>query len=122
VEPGPELEYALNGLTSGVRDINMPASFMQSQSPTQWGRVENWTIARAAAAKPRLRAMFGNRVDYSMLAAHGRELGWPLTDREQAAQLVADLSALQLAAAPSLAGALRDKGWDDLATAAEAKR
>lgn len=117
-EPGPQLEFVLKALTSGVPNINVPATFM-THVPGSTSLQIDWTIARAAAAKRRVRLVFGERIDYSMLGSgRGDALLWPLQDKEQAAALVADLSAEQLAAAPALATALEAKGWGDLIPAA----
>lgn len=123
-EPGPALEAALTALARDVADINAPVSFYQRHAGNVSSTENAWTIARVAAIKPRLRAVFGERIDYSMLGgpAAPAQQAWPLSDREPAAKLVAALSAGQLAAAPSLATALREKGWNDLALLAERKR
>jgi ankyrin repeat protein len=116
-EPGPELEFMLKALTSGLSDLNGAAVI-----ETPRGMEEGWTLARAAAARPRVRAVFGERISYATLGGTTKEQQWPLTDREHATELVAGLSATQLAGAPSLALALRAKGWEDLAIQAEGKR
>lgn len=60
-------------------------------------RHTGWTIARAAAANRRVRAVLGERVDY---AAIGQ---WPAMSQKAAEELMADLSETQLAGAPPLA-------------------
>jgi hypothetical protein len=122
VEPGPELEFMLKALTSGVSDVNVPAGVEAAPGTGPRGREQEWTLARAAAAKPRVRAVFGERISYAPLDGTTKEQQWPLTDREHAGELIASLSATQLAGAPSLAVALRAKGWEDLAVQAEGKR
>lgn len=113
-EPGPELEFVLKALTSGVRDINVAADLTTRRSRSTSSLETGWTLARAAAAKRRVRLVFGERIDYSMLGGQVTDQQWPLQDKEQAALLIGDLSPEQLAAAPALAGALQAKGWADL--------
>ncbi len=121
-EPGPELEFMMKALTSGVPDINAPAAVETTLTASSSSVEHGWTLARAAAAKPRLRAVFGERISYAMLGGTVIEQQWPLNDREQALALLNEHSAAQVAAAPSLALALRQRGWDDLALQAENKR
>ena len=121
-EPGPELEFLLKALSNGVSDINAPASVGTTLTPVSRSVETDWTLARAAAAKPRVRAPFGERISYAMLGGHVKEQQWPLTDRDQTVLLITQLSAKQLVAAPSLAVALRAKGWDDLAQQVESTR
>lgn len=121
VEPGPALESTFTALTAGLHDINPSASFTQQFTDKRWGKEIQWTIASAAAVKPRLRALFGDRIDYSMLGVRDRGSDWPLEDREQAEQLIAYFST-RPSAAPTLPAALRAKRWNDLAVLAEGKR
>jgi hypothetical protein len=61
-EPGPALEAALTALARDVADINAPASFYQRQAGNVYSTENEWTIARVAAIKPRLRTLFGERI------------------------------------------------------------
>ena len=63
-EPGPALETALTALARDVADINAPASFYQRQAGNVSSAENEWTIARVAAIKPRLRTLFGARIVY----------------------------------------------------------
>jgi ankyrin repeat protein len=120
-EPGPDFDFVLKALAAGVPDINAPAKLRQSVmggSQTE----SNWTIARAAVAKPRVRAVFGKDINYAMLDASASQMGWPFKDRLEAEQLLADLSLAQIGTAVALPAALRARGWDDLAQLAERKR
>ena len=67
VEPGPELETALQALSSGVSDINLPVTVHELHPGGYSSTQHTWTIARVAAERPRVRALFGKRVDDSML-------------------------------------------------------
>lgn len=94
LEPGPQFEQALLALTNGVDNINAPVTMT---TPGGTVRHTGWTIARAAAAHRRVRAVLGERVDYAVIGQ------WPAMSQKAAEELMADLSETQLAGAPPLA-------------------
>jgi hypothetical protein len=112
VEPGPEMEQAFAVLSEGVGDLNATTG-TDSGLPN---------LASIAAARRRVRLAFAGRVDYATLGGQAATQKWPLSDRQHAIELLADLRPAELAKAPALAGALREQGWSDLAQAVERKR
>jgi hypothetical protein len=62
-EPGPGFERALLALTRGVDNINAPAVIVVTGTDGTIIRQESWTLAGAAATNPRVRAVFGERID-----------------------------------------------------------
>lgn len=113
-EPGPGFEHALLALSRGVDNINAPVT-MATGSATAI-RQENWTIARAAALHRRVRAVLGERIDYSTIGQ------LPIFTREEAEALMADISDAQLANAPPLAAHWRASRWGDLAQQAQRRQ
>lgn len=119
-EPGPELEAALAALGRGIGNFNGRFDVPLERSRGLIEQLPGFTVAEAAASRPRLRALYGQRLDYAAVGVGDRP--WPLTTREAAARLIADLSGTQLRAARGLPGALRAQGWEDLARQAQYKR
>lgn len=120
-DPGPELEIALRLLSAGIDNFNGRVDVPVEKSRAVTEVLHGFSVGEAAAARPRVRALFGRRIDYAAVGlASGRP--WPLTTREAAAQLIADLDGTQLRAARGLPAALRAKGWEELARHAQYKR
>lgn len=117
-ETGPQLEPTLTALTAGVADINRKVDIEIVDRSGAKRLLRRWSLAELAAKRPRVHALFGERIDYAALDGYG----WSLSRREQAEYWVGALSGAQLRSSHQLMSMLRMKGWDDLVKQAQSKR
>lgn len=70
-EPGPELEAALTTLAEGIDNFNGRLDVPIETSPAVTEIQPQLSVAEVAARRPRIRALFGRRIDDSALRAAG---------------------------------------------------
>lgn len=122
VEPGTELETALERLTQGLPNINVRGNFAVGPSHQPLYLENGFSVGRVASNMPRVRQLFGDRIDYSHLGGANPSDAWRFKTHAEAESLIADMTPSQLMGATTLIRTLQEKGWDDLALVAAKKR